>query len=366
MTVFNRRQCVLGLSAVLAGCQPEAEFQKTPDITWNLVTAWPKRFPALGQAAEMLAKLVKVLSAGHFQIDVQGAPPALSVSARPASAHPSVFTQVSQNQVQMGHAAAYYWQEQIPAASFFTAVPFGLTAQQMNSWLQLAGGMTLWKSLYQPFNVLPLQGGNTGAQMAGWFKKELHHLGDIQGLKMRIPGIGAHVWRQLGGEPIELAGDAILPALQQGQIDAAEWMGPYGDLAFGLHKAASFYYYPGWQEPSTNLEFLVNLTAYQALPEQYQQILEQAALMINQALLDECTARNHASLEELVDMHRVQVKPLPEEILQALRRESEKVVQQISRTDPQAERIYQSFKSFQAHTLAYQRLAEVDVYAKNQ
>jgi TRAP-type mannitol/chloroaromatic compound transport system substrate-binding protein len=360
MTVFNRRQCVFGLAAVLAGCQPDAEFEKKPEIIWRLVTAWPKRFPGLGQAAEMLARVVKVLSSGRFQIEVDGAPQLSSASAKP-----TVFSQVSQNHAQMGHAAAYYWQAQIPAASFFTAVPFGLTAQQMNSWLQFAGGMTLWKSLYRPFNVLPFQGGNTGAQMAGWFKKELHHLGDIQGLKMRIPGIGARVWQQLGGEPIELAGDEILPALQQGQIDAAEWMGPYGDLAFGLHKAASFYYYPGWQEPSTNLEFLVNLSAYEALSAQYQQILEQATLMINQAVLDECTARNHASLEELVDMHQVQVKPLPAEMLQALRRESEKVVQQIAHTDPQAERIYQSFKSFQVHTLAYQQLAEIDLFAKN-
>ena len=358
MSVFNRRQCVLGLAAVLAGCQPDAEFEKTPEITWRLVTAWPKRFPGLGQAAETLAKLVKVLSSGHFQIEVHGTPPQTSAS------NASVFAQVSQNHAQMGHSAAYYWQDQLPAASFFTAVPFGLTAQQMNGWLQFAGGMTLWQSLYQPFNVLPFQGGNTGAQMAGWFKKELHDLGDIKGLKMRIPGIGARVWQQLGGEPMALPGEAILPALQQGQIDAAEWMGPYGDLAFGLHKAASFYYYPGWQEPSAGLEFLVNMSAYEALPPQYQQMLEHATLMINQTLLDECTARNHASLEELVDMHHVQVKPLPEEILQALRLESEKAVQQIALTDPQADRIYESFKSFQVHTLAYQRLAELDIFAK--
>jgi hypothetical protein len=356
MTAFNRRQCVLGLAAVLAACQPDASLEKKPEIHWRLLTAWPKLFPGLGQAADNLAKLVKLLSFGNFQIDVQGASAGAAVT--------TVFTQVSQNQVQMGHAASYYWQEQLPAASFFTAVPFGLTAQQMNSWLQFAGGMTLWKSLYQPFNVLPFQGGNTGAQMAGWFKKELHSVADIRGLKMRIPGIGAKVWQQLGGEPVSLAGDAILPAFEKGQINAAEWIGPYGDLAFGLHKAASYYYYPGWQEPSAGLEFLVSISAYNALPAHYQQILEQATLMINQDLLDEYTARNHASLEELVDLHHVQVKPLPEDILDALRIESEKAVQQIARTDPQAERIYQSFKSFQAHTLAYQQLAEVDYFAK--
>ncbi len=200
--------------------------------------------------------------------------------------------------------------------------------------------------------------------MAGWFKKELYSLSDIQGLKMRIPGIGAKVWQQLGGIPVALAGDAILPAFQTDLIDAAEWIGPYGDLAFGLHKAASFYYYPGWQEPCAGLEFLVNISAYDALPVRYQQILEQATLVMNQDLLDEYTARNHASLEELVDMHHVQVKPLPEDILQALKIESEKAVQQIALTSPQADRIYQSFKSFQAHTLAYQQLAEVKFLTK--
>ncbi len=149
MTAFNRRQCMFGLAAFLAACQPDTEFEKKPEVRWQLLTAWPKLFPGLGQTAENLAKLVKVLSSGNFQIDVLGAPAGAPMS--------SVFTQVSQNQVQMGHAAAYYWQEQLPAASFFTAVPFGLTAQQMNSWLQFAGGMTLWQSMYKPFNVLPFK-----------------------------------------------------------------------------------------------------------------------------------------------------------------------------------------------------------------
>lgn len=357
MSEWNRRQCLLALSTGLAasglvGCTPSAPTVAVyPPVRWQLRTAWPARFPGLGQAAEDLAKLVKVLSQGNFQIDVQGAPAGVAPS--------SLFALVAQNAVQIGHAASYYWHTQLPAASFFTAVPFGFTAQQMNAWLQFGGGMTLWQALYQPFNVLPFQGGNTGAQMAGWFKKELHSLADIQGLKFRIAGIGADVWLQLGGEPVELAGDGLLVALQQGQVDAVEWIGPYADLAFGLHKAAPYYYHPGWQEPSAGLEFLVNRSAFDALPLAYQQIFEQACQVVNQSVLDEYTARNHASLEELVDLHHVQVRALPDDILQALRVASEKAVQQLARTSPLAERIYQSFKSFQQHTLAYQALAEL-------
>ena len=205
---------------------------------WRMVTTWPKNLPGLGTAPERMAENIRTMSQGRLNIKVYGAGevvPALEV-----------FEAVSQGTVQMGHGAAYYWRGKVPIAQFFTAVPFGLTAQEMNGWLLHGGGMELWRELYARYNLVPIPGGNTGVQMAGWFNREINSLDDFKGLKMRIPGMGGEVFERAGGTAINLPGGEIFTSMQTGVIDATEWVGPYNDLAFGLHQVARYYYYPGW------------------------------------------------------------------------------------------------------------------------
>ena len=292
---------------------------KNTVVNWKVVTTWPKNFPGLGTAPENFARLVDRMSDGRLKIKVYGAGevvPALET-----------FSAVSSGTVQMGHGAAYYWKGKAPAAVFFTAVPFGLNAQEMNGWLHYGGGLELWREVYAPFNLLPFAGGSTGVQMAGWFNREINSLDDFKGLKMRIPGLGGEVFTRAGGTSVSMPGGEIFTSLQTGVIDAAEWVAPYNDLAFGFHNVVKYYYYPGWHEPGAMLEFIVNQQAYDGLPDDLQAIVEGAARAINQDMLDEYTARNNAALVDL-RQKGVQIKPLPDDVVQALRSISAEVIQE--------------------------------------
>ena len=178
-----------------------------------------------------------------------------------------VFDAVSSGTAEMGHGAAYYWKGKSEAAQFFASVPFGMNAQELAAWFYYGDGLSLWREVYEPFGLIPAPAGNTGVQMGGWFNKEINGLADLEGLKMRIPGLGGEVLRRAGGTPVNLPGGEIFTALQTGSIDATEWVGPYNDLAFGLHQVARYYYYPGWHEPGTCLEAMFNAEAFAALPE---------------------------------------------------------------------------------------------------
>ncbi|KFC51770.1 hypothetical protein GY12_02030, partial [Micrococcus luteus] len=163
---------------------------------------------------------------------------------------------------EMGHGTPYYWKGKVPAAQFFSSVPFGLSTLEMNAWLSHGGGQALWDETYAPFGVKPLSAGNTTMQMGGWFNKEINSLDDIKGLKIRMPGLGGEVWSRLGAITVNLPGGEIFTSLQTGAIDATDWVGPYNDLAFGLHKAAKYNYFPGWQEPQAVVEAMVNQKAF--------------------------------------------------------------------------------------------------------
>ena len=317
---------------------------------WRLVTTWPKNFPGMGVAPEKMADRIREMSRGRLDITVYGAGeivPALEV-----------FEAVSQGTAQMGHGAAYYWKGKVPIAQFFTAVPFGLTAQEMNGWLLHGGGMELWRELYGKYNLVPIAGGNTGVQMAGWFNKEINSLADLKGLKMRIPGLGGEVFERAGGTAVNLPGGEIFTSMQTGVVDAAEWVGPYNDLAFGLHQVAKYYYYPGWQEPGPNLEVTVNKQAWDELPRYLQVILETAALATNMDLLAEYTARNNAALLELREKHNVEVRPLPDDVLAELAAISEQVAAEIAGDDPLSRRIHASWKAYRDGVLAYHEISE--------
>ena len=344
------------LALLSAGCSNEVtnnveqvtESQKV--YNWRMVTTWPKNFPGLGVAPETLAARVTKMSRGRLNIKVYGAGEVV-----PAM---EVFEAVSQGSAQMGHGAAYYWKGKVPIAQFFTAIPFGLTAQEMNGWLLHGGGLELWRELYTRFNLVPIPGGNTGVQMAGWFNKEINSLEDIQGMKMRIPGLGGEVFDRAGGEPIQTAGGEIFTSLQTGVIDAAEWVGPYNDLAFGLHQVAKYYYYPGWQEPGPALEVIVNKEAYDLLPEDLQEILTVASLSSNLDMLAEYTARNNAALVELVEQHGVEVRRLPDDVIEEFKRLSQEVTEEIIDDDPLSQRIYESYKAYYEGVVQFHEISE--------
>jgi TRAP-type mannitol/chloroaromatic compound transport system substrate-binding protein len=273
-----------------------------------------------------------------------------------------VFDAVSRGTAQIGHGAAYYWKGKVEEAQFFSTVPFGLNAQEMNAWLQHGGGMKLWQEVYEPFGLIPAAAGNTGVQMAGWFNKEINSLQDLKGLKMRIPGLGGEAFKRAGGVPVNLPGGEIFTALKTGALDATEWVGPYNDLAFGLHKAAKYYYYPGWHEPGTTLEATINKKAYEALPKDLQSIVINACHVMNQDMLLEYTARNNAALDTLVNKHKVDLRRLPDDVLAELRKLSEEVVLELANKDKMSRKIYDSYTDFRAQVTQWHNISEYAYY----
>lgn len=344
--------------AIMSGCGREGssdgaaavKAESAEVFKFRMVTTWPKNFPGMGVAAENLANAVDEMSDGRLTITVYG-----SGEVVPAL---GVFEAVSLGNVEMGHGAAYYWKGKVPAAQFFTTVPFGMTAQEMNAWLHHGGGMALWEELYAPYNLVPIAGGNTGVQMAGWFNKEINSIEDIQGLKMRIPGLGGEVFNRVGGSAQTLPGSEIYTSLQTGAVDATEWVGPYNDLAFGLHQVAEYYYYPGWHEPGPTLETIINKDAWDSLPPDLQAILRTASRMINEDSLSEYTARNNDALSELVEQHGVKIRRLPDDVIEALRHASREVVSALPGEDELAQRIYQSYSDFHDDVMRYHELSE--------
>lgn len=337
-------------AAQSANWLPQSAEQSVIEVQWKMVTTWPKNFPGLGSAAETFARLVAEMSNGRMKVHVYGAGELV-----PAF---EVFDAVSQGVADAGHGAAYYWKGKIPASVFFTAVPFGMTAQEMNGWFHYGGGLELWRELYAPFNLVPFSGGSTGVQMAGWFNKEVNTADDLKGLKMRIPGLAGEVFTRAGGSSVRISGGELYTSLETGVIDAAEWVGPFNDLTLGLHQVAKYYYYPGWHEPGAMLELIVNANALAALPNDLQAIVSAAARAANQDMLDEFTARNNSALQELVEVHGVELRRLPDEVLLALAKASEEVLAELVAQDSMAAKINQSYTSFYENVRAYHQISE--------
>ena len=305
---------------------------------WKMVTTWPKNFPGLGTGANNLARLITEMSGGRIEVKVYGAKELV-----PAF---EVFDAVSRGTAEMGHGAAYYWKGKSEAAQFFAAVPYGLTALEMNGWLYHGGGMELWTKIYDRFNLIPAAAGNTGVQMGGWFNKEINSLSDLKGLKMRIPGLGGEVLKRAGGTPVNLPGGELYTSLQSGAIDATEWVGPYNDLAFGLYKAAKYYYYPGWHEPGTALEAIINQEAYDALPPDLQSIVVIACKAANMDMYADFEARNGEALKTLVEEHNVELRPFPDEVLAELKKAAAEVIEQQAAADEMSAKAWASLQAY--------------------
>ena len=346
----------LAVLVLLVGCGESSNEGNSNDsleqeqYNWRLVTAWPKNYPGLGMAPERIADLVEEMSNGQMKITVYGAGEQVPAFG--------VFDAVSSGSHQMGHSGGYFWKGKVPAAQFFTGVPFGLTADEINAWTNRGGGLELWREIYEPFNIYPIPAGNTGTQMFGWFNKEINSLEDIKGLKMRIPGIGGEVLKRAGGIPVTLPGGELFTALQTGVIDATEWVGPYNDLTFGFQQTAKYYYYPGWHEPGSMLELLINKDAWNSLPKHLQVIIETASKAVNQDILDEYTARNNKALRELVDVHGVELRRLPDDVIAEFKIIANDILEENAAEDETVNKVYQSYLKFKNEVSEYHKVSE--------
>lgn len=321
---------------------------------WKMVTSWPKNTPGLGVGAENLARVIKEMSGGRLQIHVYGANELVPAMG--------VFDAVSSGSVEMGHSGSYFWRGKVPAAQFFTSVPFGMNAQELYGWINHGGGLELWRELYAPFNLIPFPAGNTGVQMAGWFNREINSVEDLRGLKMRIPGLAGEVFNLAGGTSVNIPGGELYTSLQTGVIDAAEWVGPENDLAFGFQQIAKYYYYPGWHEPGPSMELIINKTAYESLPADLQAIVTHAARAMSQDMFDSYTANNSRALKELVEKQGVQIRKLPDEVLQHFYKITQQVYAEQAAKDPQFKKVYESYKAFMEDAGDYQKISEQAYY----
>lgn len=344
------KNIALGATLVSTLALPMLVNAAPAEFKWKMVTTWPKNFPGLGTGANELAQLINEMSNGRIAVKVYGAKELVGAL--------ETFDAVSRGTAEMGHGAGYYWKGKVAAGQFFAAVPFGLTAQEMNGWIYSGGGLKLWQEAYEPFGIIPMPAGNTGVQMGGWFNKQINSVDDLKGLKMRMPGLGGEVLKRLGGTPVLLPGSEIFPALQSGTIDATEWVGPYNDMAFGLHKAAKYYYYPGWHETGTTLEALINKKAFEKLPKDLQSIVLNATKVANANMLAEFTSRNNAALERLVNDHGVKLLPYPKEVLAKIKTVSADVVAQEAAKDPMSQKVYESYKAYREQAIKWHAVSE--------
>ena len=267
-----------------------------------------------------------------------------------------VFDAVSRGTVEMGQGAPYFWKGKVPAAQLLATVPFGMTAEETNAWVFNGGGIELWREAYAPFGIFPVLAGNTGPQMGGWFNKQINSVEDLRGLKIRVPGLGGEVYSRAGALTVNLPGAEIFPALQAGTIDATDWIAPFNDLAFGIHKVARYYYWPGWHEPSGTIELLLNKQALAALPEDLRQIVIRAGEAAGLEMLSEFTAYNHQALQTLVEQG-VEIRQFPPEVIEQFRRLSGEVVDALVASDPLAAKIAASQRSFMKKVLPWQQIS---------
>lgn len=323
---------------------------QTPTIRWQMATSWPISLDTIYGAAVYFTERVAALTDGKFQITPN--------PAGKLSRGTDILDVVSQGAVPIGHTAAYYYIGKSPITAFGTAVPFGMTLRQQNAWLYEGNGLKLLQEMYaKKFNVIQWPAGNTGAQMGGWFRKEVSKVSDLQGLKMRIPGLGGEVMKRLGVTVQTLPGGEIFQALQTGTVDAAEWVGPYDDEKLGFYKVAKFYYYPGWWEPAPSLEVEINLNEWNKLPKVYQEAIKSAAAEANQNMMARYDARNAAALAKL-KAQGVQVKPYSKEILDAAKKAAQALYDEFAGKDADFKRVYDDWKAFKAESDSWFALNE--------
>ena len=330
-------------SALAACASPATEQQASaasdlPELDWQMATSWSAGLDVLFGATQRFAERVSALTGGKFKIT----PRAGGELAKATE----VLDVVSSGAVPIGHTASYYYIGKSWVLAFGTSLPFGLTASQQNAWLYYGGGLELLQEFYaSKFNVIQFPAGNTSTQMGGWFRKEIATVADLQGLKMRIPGLGGQVMSELGVQVQTLPGGEIYQALETGAIDAAEWVGPYDDEKLGLHKATGFYYYPGWWEPGPTVELQINLDEWNKLPAQYQSAIQVAAAEVNITMAAQYDAANGEALERLL-AGGVKLSAYSDEIMQAAQDKAFELYEAKAVEDAEFKAIYEQWLEF--------------------
>jgi TRAP-type mannitol/chloroaromatic compound transport system substrate-binding protein len=323
-----------GAAASTAIAMP-AIAQSAPEVKWRLTSSFPKSLDTIYGGAETLAKTVSDLTDGKFQIQVFAAGelvPGLQA-----------LDAVSNGTVEACHTVSYYYVGKDPTFALASSVPFGLNARQQNAWLWHGGGNELFNEFYKKFNVGALPCGNTGAQMGGWFRKEIKTVADLQGLKMRIGGIAGQVLTKLGVVPQQIAGGDIYPALEKGTIDGAEWVGPYDDEKLGFNKVAPFYYYPGFWEGGPAVHAMWNIEKFNALPKAYQAALTAGCQTANTIMQAKYDIVNVAALKRLVGAG-AQLRPFPQDVMEASLKASTELYDEISAKNPDFKKAYEALK----------------------
>ena len=347
---MDRRSLIknAGIAGVLAaGAAPAVHAQAA--VRWRLSSSFPKALDTIYGAAEVFAKNVKAMSGGKFEI---------SVHAGGESTPPfGVVDAVQQGSVECAHTAPYYFFGKNEAFALGCAVPFGLNSRQMTAWMFEGNGLKLMREFYAKYNIVNFPMGNTGAQMGGWYRKEIKTVADIKGLKMRIGGFAGRVLERMGGVPQNIPGGEIYTALEKGTIDAAEWVGPYDDQKLGFNKVAPFYYYPGWWEGGPQLDLYINQKAYDALTPEYKAIVEAAATVAHVEMQAKYDAKNPGALKELVGKG-TKLRPFPTDVLNAAFKQSQLVYEELNEKNPDWKKIYADYSKFRADSNLWFRFTE--------
>ncbi|MGA2566237.1 MAG: TRAP transporter substrate-binding protein [Pseudolabrys sp.] len=345
----TRRQFTIAAGASAAGLFAAPVIARADTLKWRMVTSWPKRLPGPGMSAERIAERIRTLSGGRIDITVYAAGEVV-----PAF---EVLGAVGNGVADIGHTAAFYWQGKMPAAAYFTTVPFGLTPSEHVAWIEAGGGQALWDELYAPFGVKPFMGGNTGVCMGGWFRHELKSAADLRGLKLRSLGLGGEVYRRLGATPQTTPPAEILTSLQSGVLDGAEFVGPGTDIALGLYRVAPFYYYPGFNKPNGTGECIVALKVWNALSTELKAIVAHACAAEANYALAEMERLNAQALEALVKDHGVKLAAFPDDLVAAARKEAETVLTGFAIRSDITGKISGSYGTFRERSAPWSRVS---------
>jgi TRAP-type mannitol/chloroaromatic compound transport system substrate-binding protein len=345
----TRRQFAIGAGASAAGVLAAPHAARAQSLKWKMVTSWPRRLPGPGMSAERIADRIRALSGGRIDITVYAAGEVVPAFG--------VLDAVGNGVADMGHSAAFYWQGKMPAAAFFTTVPFGLTPGEHVAWIDAGGGQALWDELYAPFGVKPFMGGNTGVCMGGWFRRELKSLVDLHGLKLRALGLGGEIYRRLGVTPQTTPPAEILTSLQSGVIDGAEFVGPGTDIALGLYRVAPFYYYPGFNKPNGTGECIVALKAWNALPADLKAVVAHACAAEANYALAEMERLNAVALQALTHDHGVKLSAFPEDLVAAARKTAGDVLGELAQRSASTGKVHASYVAFRERTAPWSRIS---------
>jgi TRAP-type mannitol/chloroaromatic compound transport system substrate-binding protein len=338
-----------GIGLAGAALAAPALAQSQPEIKWRMASSFPKSLDTLYGGAEMVAKRVAEATDNKFQIRVFAAGeivPALQV-----------LDAVQHNTIEMGHTASYYYVGKDPTFSFDCTLPFGMNYRQMNAWMTQGGGMDAMRALFKEYNIYNIPAGNTGAQMGGWFRKEIKTVADLNGLKFRIAGLAGAILSKVGVVAQQIAAADIYPSLEKGTIDAAEWVGPYDDEKLGFYKVAKYYYYPGWWEGQAQLSVYINNGQWNALPKSYQAILTAACTEAKSWMIGKYDTDNVAALRRLI-ANGAQLRPFSKEILDACYKAANEFYAETAAKNPKFKAVYEPWKKFLGDELQWFRVDE--------